>query len=566
MATHSPDERPREELDREVFNAFQKHQFGQFDEAFAIYSDVLRAMPDHEDALHYMGLLAQQSGKSEDAVKLIHRSLEIKRENPDALNHLGQVYIALNDYVTAEQCFRQALVYDRNHFNAINNLANCFKNAGNLETALIHYERAVAIEPRSPICVFNLGSTLNALDRHWDAVEWLTKATQYERGNFMAHHKLGISFEQLGKFDEANANFLTALQYRPTYYESLAALLNSSAYESSAAQAETAQNALDDGDLSDETRVRLEHALGKYFDKAGDYHKAFSHFRKANEIQKINGEPFDIEFVVSEFDKYIEFYTAENIKQLSRFGSKDERPIFVVGMPRTGTSLTEQILSSHSGVHGAGELKLMQHTATRLELPLDQGGLGGLASDPPPLTQESVEYLCRMYLDGLNDKSPDSAKRVVDKFPMNCVHLGLISILFPRARIIHCQRNPLDVALSCYTVLFKMGNDFTNDLLYFGQYYKEYKRLMANWTAVLTIPIFDLQYEDLVRDSEKMIKELVAFCDLPWEEECLSFATNQRAVRTPSNWQVRQELYDSSLNRWANYEEFLLELKELLES
>ena len=171
-----------------------------------------------------------------------------------------------------------------------------------------------------------------------------------------------------------------------------------------------------------------------------------------------------------------------------------------------------------------------------------------------------------MYLDGLNDKSPGSAIRVVDKFPMNCVHLGLISILFPRAKIIHCQRNPLDVALSCYTVLFKMDNDFTNDLLYFGQYYKEYKRLMAHWTAVLTIPIFDLQYEDLVRDSEKMIKELVAFCNLPWEEECLSFAANQRAVRTPSNWQVRQELYDSSLNRWANYEEFLLELKELLES
>jgi tetratricopeptide (TPR) repeat protein len=566
MTTQSPDERKRDELDREVFNAFQKHQFGQFDEAFSVYSDVLRVMPEHEDALHYMGLLAQQSGKSEDAVKLIQRSLEIRRENPDALNHLGQVYIALSDYVTAEQCFRQALVYDKNHFHAINNLANCFKNAGNLETALIHYERAVTIEPRNPICVFNLGSTLNALGRHWDAVEWLTKATQYEHGNYMAHHKLGISFEQLGKFDEANANFLTALRYRPTYYESLAALLNSSAYESSEAQAETAQNALDDGGLTDEARVRLEHALGKYFDKAGNYRKAFKHFRNSNEIQKTSAKPFDIEFIVNEFDKYIEFYSAENIERLSRFGSKDERPIFVVGMPRTGTSLTEQILSSHSEVHGAGELKLMQQTETRLELPLDQGGLGGLSSQPPPLTQESIEYLCRFYLDGLNDKSPDSAVRVVDKFPMNCVHLGLISILFPRARIIHCQRNPLDVALSCYTVLFKMGNDFTNDLLHFGQYYKEYKRLMAHWTAVLTIPIFDLQYEDLVRESEEMIKKLVVFCDLPWEDECLSFAANERAVRTPSNWQVRQELYDSSINRWANYEEYLLKLKELLES
>lgn len=556
----------RSELDRMVFNAFQKHKFGRFDEAFSAYREVLEALPEHEDALHYMGLLAQQSGKPQDAVKLIQRSLEIKRDNPDALNHLGQVYIALKDYVTAEQCFRQALVYDSYHFNAINNLGNCYKQAGNLTTALIHYERAISIEPRSPICAFNLGSTLNALGRHWDAVEWLTQATVNEPGNYIAHHKLGLSLEQLGKFKEAKANFEAALQYCATYYDSLAALLNIPAYEASEAEVRKAEKALQEGELSEDARLRLEHALGKYYDKSADYDTAFTHFRTCNEIQKASAAPFDADFVSREFDKYIEFYTAENIQALAQFGSRNARPVFVVGMPRTGTSLTEQILSRHSAVFGAGELKLMQKIEARLETPVSQGGLGGLTSDSCPLTEASIECLSRIYLDGLEDRAPHEAARVIDKFPMNCIHLGLIAILFPKAKIIHCRRNPLDVAISCYTVLFRMRNDFTTDLHHFGLYYREYLRLMAHWNAVLPERVFELQYEDMIDEPESAMRQLVAFCDLPWEDGCLRFTENDRAVRTPSNWQVRQEIYHSSANRWKNYDKHLTGLKDLLGS
>lgn len=564
MTTQSTDQPSREDLDRKVSDAFQRHRFGRFDEAFAAYSEVLRVMPEHEGALHYMGLLAQQSGKSRDAVKLIQRSLELKRDNPDALNHLGQVYIALDDFATAEQCFRQALVYDRNHFHAINNLANCFKQTGNLKTALIHYDRALDIEPRNPICLFNIGSTLIALGRHWDAIEYLTKATHYERNNFIAHHKLGVSFEQLGKFEEAHHHYLKALEYCPTYYDSLAALLNSPAYEATEDQAETAQKALKEGELVEDTRIRLEHALGKYFDKHGDYEVAFDHFKKSNDIQKANAKHFDLEPTCAAFDKYINFYTAERIERLARFGSQDERPVFVVGMPRTGTSLTEQILSSHSAVHGAGELKLMQQIEARLAAPIDQGGLGGLDADESLLTPQSIDYLCRIYVDGLNAKCPDSASRIVDKFPMNWMHLGLITILFPKAKIISCHRNPLDIAISCFTVLFKMENDFTNDLRYFGRYYNEYQRLMNHWANVLPSPIFEMNYEDTVAEPETQIRKLIAFCDLPWEDGCLRYEDNERAVRTPSNWQVRQKLYASSIDRWKNYEKFLTDLKETL--
>ena len=566
MTEPAADKRTKEDLDRQVFDAFKKHKSGQVAEAFAIYTDVLRVMPEHDDALHYMGLLAMQSGKGEDAVRLIRRSLETKHENPDALNHLGQAYIKLNDYVAAERCFQQALEYESNHFHAINNLANCLRHSGDLETALVHYEQAKEIEPRNPICAFNYGITLNALGRQGDAIEWLTKATEYGAGNYLAHHHLGVLFEQQGKFQDANTNYLTALQYQPRYYESLAALLNSPEFEANEAQIDAAKEALMRGDLSSDTRLRLEHALGKHFEKAQDYDTAFQHFRNSNKVQQSVARPFDIDFYSSKFDKLIEFYTTERIEQLAQFGSQDERPIFVVGLPRTGTSLVEQILSSHSAVHGAGELSYVHLLAGRVEKPVDQGGLGGFASQASPLSQQSIEDLCKFYLDGLSTKNPDSSSRVVDKYPLNCVQLGLISILFPNAKIIHCQREPLDVAISCYTVLFKLGDDFTNDLMHFGLYYEEYRRLMAHWTAALPTPYFDLQYENLINNPETVTKELIAFCDLPWEDECLRFDENKRTVRTPSIWQVRQKLYNTSIGRWKNYEKHLVELKSFLQS
>ncbi|MGH8165795.1 MAG: sulfotransferase family protein, partial [Woeseiaceae bacterium] len=340
-------------------------------------------------------------------------------------------------------------------------------------------------------------------------------------------------------FEDANTNFKAALHARPTYYEALAALLNSPAHDTVETEVERARQALAEGDISTETRIRLEHALGKFFERKRDYDRSFEHIRKSKEIQKRNGHEFDIDFIRKAFDKFIGFYTKENIRRLAKFGSKDERPVFVLGMPRTGTSLTEQILSSHTDVHGAGELKLLQDLANRVERPVREGGLGGLKAQQPPLTKDSIEYLARLYLEGLHDVSPDTALRVVDKCPTNFMHVGLISILFPKARIIHCRREPLDVALSCYMVLFKMRNDFSNDFCRFHAYYKEYLRLMAHWGEVLPGAILHLQYEDLVREPERTVKKLVALCDLPWDEACLHFTANERAVRTPSNWQVR---------------------------
>jgi tetratricopeptide (TPR) repeat protein len=554
--------RSREDLDRDTYRAFQKHRCGRFDEAFDVYSRVLREDPNHEHALHYMGLLAQQSGKTQDAEKLILRSLKIRPENPDALNHLGQVYIALEDSSTAARCFRQAISYNPNHFNAINNLANCFRSAGSMETALIHYERAVAIEPNNPITVYNLGSTLKSMGRHWEAVDWLTKATRCQPNHFLAHHKLGACMEQLGRFDEAQEFYIKALEIEPEYYESLAALLSLPDYESGASEIDQAKKALTEADLDPDVRTSLEHALGRYFDKTTEYDQAFEHFRNCNNLQRAGAAPFDIEAVASRFQSYAEFYTRSRIEELAVLGNRDERPIFVVGLPRTGTTLTEQILSSHSSVFGAGELKEMQRAANRVALPVNKGGLGGF--DSVPLDGESIQYLSAEYLAILSENAPSDSKRIVDKFPMNCLNLGLIAILFPNAKIIHCKRSPLDVAISCFSVLFKMDNDFTNDLKDFGHFYLEYERLMAHWHEVLPNRVHTLDYESMVDDVELETRAIVDYCNLQWEDACLKFNKNDRAVSTPSKWQVRQGIFSSSVNRWTNYEKHMVELREIL--
>ena len=566
MTDSAPDRRTKEDLDRAVSSAFEKHKAGMFAEAYAVYSDVLRVMPRHGDALHYVGLLAQQSGKNEDALRLIQSSLRVNPDNPDAANHLGQVYIGFNDYASAEGCFRQALELDSSHFHALNNLANCLRQAGDLEAALELYEKARKIEPRNPVCVFNYGITLNALGRPREAIKWLTKATEYDPRNHLAHHHIGILSEQLGDFQNANAHYLAALEHQPQYYDSLAALLNSPEYAANEAQVDTAREALQHDSLAPETRLRLEHALGKHFEKSHQYDIAFEHFRNSNEVSKTNRKPFDISAYSQEFDKLIEFYTAERIEELAQFGSQDERPVFVVGLPRTGTSLTEQILSSHSAIHGAGELSYMGSIADQVHT---SAAAGDSSTTPPQklaLTQQSIAQLSHKYLDGLGRKNPGSSSRIVDKYPMNYMHLGLISILFPNAKIIHCQRDPLDVAISCYTVLFNLGNNFANDLMHFGLYYQEYQRLMAHWSAVLPTTIFELQYEDLVREPEAVTKNLISHCGLPWEEACLQFDRNERTVLTPSNWQVRQKLYKTAVGRWKKYEEHLLELKSFLEN
>jgi hypothetical protein len=303
--------------------------------------------------------------------------------------------------------------------------------------------------------------------------------------------------------------------------------------------------------------------LGQLRDDLGHYDRAFEHFAAGNALRSTDYNP---ESTAAKTDRIIAFFSAERLATSPRAEARpalpSDLPVFIVGTPRSGTSLVEQILSCHPQVHAAGELRRMMHLA-------DELGLRFQDSDPD--MRESVLEGDRLtaasvtYLEGLRACAGD-ATRVTDKMPYNFERLGLISLLFPRSRVIHCRRDPLDSCLSCYFQNFSRGNFQTFDLRHLGLYYRQYERLMAHWREVLNLAVFDVSYEAHVEDPEGTCREILAFLELDWDPACLRFYESQRNVKTASRNQVNKPIYRSSVGRWQNYEKHLGALNDALGS
>lgn len=299
-------------------------------------------------------------------------------------------------------------------------------------------------------------------------------------------------------------------------------------------------------------------AVANLLDAIGDVDEAFAAYRRANELR---GARYDADAHARAVDAALFAWTKEAVACLPRPPVKTERPVFIVGMPRSGTSLVEQILASHPSVFGAGELNDIGRAAHAL------GGAGpsGIVflPSPAPVTRAAVERIERDYLGTLRRLAPN-ATRVTDKMPTNFLHLGLIAPAFPRSRVIHCVRDPMDTCWSCYTQNFSGALGFAYDLANLGRFHRDHDRLMVHWKSVLDLPIMDVVYEDLVRDVEGLSRRMVEFIGLPWDDACLRFYESQRVTRTASNDQVRRPVYTSSVGRWKRYEGHLGPLKAAL--
>ena len=273
------------------------------------------------------------------------------------------------------------------------------------------------------------------------------------------------------------------------------------------------------------------------------------------------GRKFSIADYQGFIDKTCDLFTVPFFLERTEYGNSSERPVFIVGMPRSGTTLTEQILASHSKVKGAGELVDMQRierriTETGRETDAYFNTLAGLSAE------QSRGY-ADAYMDTLKRHSR-AALRVVDKMPHNFELLGLIALLFPNARIVHCRRNPIDTCISCFTQNFTEAHGYNSSFSNLRLYYREYTKLMAHWAKVLPLQMFDLQYEQMVADQEATTRRLIEFLGLDWEDACINFHLTERAVSTPSRWQVRQPIYKSSVQRWRRFEPHLGPLKRSL--
>jgi tetratricopeptide (TPR) repeat protein len=340
-------------------------------------------------------------------------------------------------------------------------------------------------------------------------------------------------------------------------YAHLGELVSQELYCFSGEQVSRMESILASGRRSAGDASRLHFLLAALFDRQGDRDRAFSHYRQGNDLKSLDFRQrnlaFDREAHRRLIDNIIATFDHRFFERVRSFGSPTHLPVFIVGMPRTGSTLVAQILSSHPRITAAGERQdLAEIVTARSPYP---GWMSGL-------DQATAQVLAADYLDRLSRFGPQAA-RMIDKMPHNYLHLGSIAALFPNAYIIHCRRDVMDVCLSCYFQNFSWVS-YATSLEDLGFYYRQYERLMQHWREVLPLPICEVDYEDLVHDPQRVSRDIIAFCGIKWSDRCLAFHENTRAVQTASKLQVRRPLYTTSIARWKRYESQLLPLKEAL--
>ena len=484
---------------------------------------------------------------------VLEQALALEPGHAGALSNLGAARRALNNLNGAIDCYRKALDIDGTAAATRFNLANALKDAGNFAEAIDSYEQVLVLEPGQLQALNNMGITYRQWGKHDLAEATFQRALELDPGYGAALRNLATTYEDSGDFARARQCVGTAFGKDPSDARALASIIASKAEAPSGAHLEQAAKLLKDNSTSPEGLAQLHYGLGKYHDRAGDAGRALIHFRQANGI-KAQHSASAAEPVTRRVNALCDTFNPALFARLSHIGQPHHRPVFVVGMPRTGTTLAEQILASHPRIAGGGELPYFGTVA------LEFGKRTGLNRSFPEgaalLDAGVASELAANYLALLEAISPD-ADRVVDKMPQNFFYLGLIALLFPNAHVVHCWRDPRDVALSCFVEDFNSGHGFATDAIKFLEYFNQYWRLMAHWRQVLPLQIFDLRYEDLVTDHENTCRELVAATDCDWDPQCLRFYEQERNVSTPSRWQVRQPIYSNSIGRWQRYTDYL---------
>ena len=434
------------------------------------------------------------------------------------------------------------------------------QKAGKLDAAERIYQDILTRNPLHPDALHLSG--LIAADRQDSARarKLISKALELRPENGVIHNNMAGTLARLGDMELAETHYREAVHLLPKYVEALFNLSGIVKFTSDDPLFEQAAALLSAGGWSDKDLCFLHFALGKMFDDIGDHDRAFAHYLQGNAAK---GAYFSPQYQHGFVKAQIKAFPATLIKKLKGLGTESDLPVFVVGMPRSGTTLVEQILASHPQVHGAGELPDIGTIASTIPKHLPDGASypAGISKAPEGLLKGFGES----YLKRVRELAPD-AKRIVDKMPVNFNHLGLIATMFPNAQIIHCRRDALDTCLSCYFQNFANGQNYAFDLVHLGLYYRWYERLMAHWNRVLPGRIFEVSYEELVAKPKKVAPALVGHCGLEWDPACIEFHKSERPIKTASRWQVRQPLYKTSIKRAKPYKKHLAPLIEILDA
>ena len=571
-----------------IQQAYQYLAAEQFEQAEQLCQQLGKSYARHPDVQHLQALLFEQQGQFRQGMQAIQRAVKQQPDNPAYALTLARIQYGLGRreaaeqnvvrvlnahqklvaahtqlagwlvqqqrYPEAESHYRQALDQQPDDARLYNNLATVLHEQKHYQQAIDCYQRALAIQPDYLTAMVNLANSQKSIEAYTDAAETFRQALKLNPEFAEPHIQLGEMLRYQGRIEEAASEYREAIGLRPNFTEAYRLL---SAVQKDHQQTDIdAMEALAAGPIGDNENMHLQFALAKVYEDRGDTDKAFQAMSRANGLYRARLD-YDVQKDVDFMQRLMTVFDADFFTGHACEPVSDAAPLFIIGMPRSGTTLAESILSSHPRVFGAGEIGVLAELVAASGKSFPTGVVG--------MPQQAVATMAADYMAHMARLNKTGKKLVVNKMPNNFLYLGLIYLLFPRARVIHCRRDPVDTCLSCFKHYFIGPQPFAYDLMDLCHYYSAYQRLMAHWQAVLPGYIHELRYENLVQDPEQQIRQLLAYCGLEWDARCLEFHRHKRQVRTASSAQVRQPIYQSSAHAWEKYRQHLQPLIQCLQ-
>ena len=510
-----------------VATAAQAFARGQTEEAEKICRQVLREHPNEVDAMRLLASIANKLEQRDDAIVLLERAVELKPKFAGAWADLAETY-------TESEKFGEAL-------DAV--------------------QRVIKLQPNMPFGHMIRGSILGKKDDHEGAINAFKEALEIEPEHIGSNMGLGNTLKTIGRYDEAVKSYKKCIEAQPLFSEAYWSLANLKTYSFDDDEIKNMEKHVQSQDLTPASKAFFHIAIANAKEKQMKYGEAWYHFHTGNELRRTS-EIYDSVTTQVTHDALIETFDEEFVNSTKGSGCQSDAPIFILGLPRSGSTLIEQILASHSRVEGTRELPDISLLGRRLT-----------KSKPPGIKypdavkhmtdEEKIEY-GESYLETSKRYRTDKP-RFIDKMPNNFAHIGFIKTILPNAKIINAKRHPLDSCVSSFKQLFYKGQSWSYDLFEIGEYYLEYERMMDHWHSLYPGEIYDIQYENIVNNQEDESRALIQYCGLDWEDSCLRFYENKRSVNTASSEQVRQPIYKGAMYAWKNYESEIGALKDILE-
>ncbi len=512
---------------------------------------------------------ALHDGDMRSAEEVLKKLLAEDPDNANALRLLGNIALEANRFKAAQRMLQRAVELAPRMVLAWNDLANLYMKQDRYEQALEATQQAIAVDTRMAHSYVMQGNILTKAQRHEESLAAYQQALEISPANAGALSGMGHVLKTIGRQAESIAAFRQCIQAHPAFGEAYWSLANLKTFDFSNDEVAVMEKMAAEADLPDEPKINFFLSLGKHYENEKNFDRSFDFYRQGNELRR-NKEIYDPVLTQVLHDRIIEVFSTELFAQHKGSGDPDPAPILIVGLPRSGSTLLEQILASHSQVEGTMELPDLSRAIGKINRQAQRHKKANASSHAEypeallDLDEEALRELGQGYL-RTTQRYRTGKLHFIDKMPNNFASIGLLRLILPNAKVINARRHPLDSCLGSYKQLFFKGQSFTYDQFELGQYYLQYQRLMDHWHSVLPGHVLDVHYEQMVFDQEAQTRRMLDYLDLPWEDACLRFYETERAINTASSEQVRQPIYTKAINYWRHYEKHLEELVETLQ-